>query len=205
MSTLLDRRRSARGSDGRARHDMRSYQRFRAPFTAAVPRRAGAQVYDATAAFGSYFYKALVLDCDGTLWGGILGEDLADGHQARSAQLPGQHVLDVQHEFLALQTPRRPALPVSQERPGGCRRGSGEPSRRWSCATSTSPPNGSTGTTRSTNLAGLAADLNIGLDSMIFLDDSTFECEAVRSQLPMVSTLQVPAQPVRVPRPDRCR
>jgi FkbH-like protein len=33
----------------------------------------------------------------------------------------------------------------------------------------------------------------VGLDSIVFLDDSSFECEAVRQQLPMVKTVQVPA------------
>jgi FkbH-like protein len=43
------------------------------------------------------------------------------------------------------------------------------------------------------NLESLAAELNIGLDSMIFIDDSPFESEAVRSRLPQVTTIQVPS------------
>jgi FkbH-like protein len=45
---------------------------------------------------------------------------------------------------------------------------------------------------KASNIRSLAQELNIGLDSMIFLDDSSFECEAVRQQLPMVKTVQVP-------------
>jgi FkbH-like protein len=35
---------------------------------------------------------------------------------------------------------------------------------------------------------------------MVFLDDSSFECEAVRQQLPMVKTMQVPATLTEYPR-----
>jgi hypothetical protein len=101
-------------------HDMRSYQRFRAPFTPAFLDEVAAEVYYATRAFGSYFYKALVLDCDGTLWGGILGEDLAEGIKL-GPYLPGQHVLADPARDPVAPTPRRPPLPVLQERHGGGR------------------------------------------------------------------------------------
>mgnify|MGYP001796308496 CR=1 FL=1 len=42
------------------------------------------------------------------------------------------------------------------------------------------------------NQRELAAELNRGLDSIVFLDDSDVECAAVRSQLPQVYTVQVP-------------
>jgi FkbH-like protein len=45
---------------------------------------------------------------------------------------------------------------------------------------------------KASNIRSLSQELNIGLDSMVFLDDSSFECEAVRQQLPMVKTFQVP-------------
>jgi len=34
------------------------------------------------------------------------------------------------------------------------------------------------------SLKRIATTLNIGLDSLVFVDDSDFECEAVRTQLP---------------------
>ena len=84
-------------------HDVRSYQRFRAPFTPAFLDEFAGEVYYATRGFGAYFYKALVLDCDGTLWGGILGEDLAEGIKLGPFGYPGSMYWRMQHEFLALQ------------------------------------------------------------------------------------------------------
>jgi FkbH-like protein len=42
------------------------------------------------------------------------------------------------------------------------------------------------------NLQAIAGELNIGLDSLVFIDDSDFECNAVRSALPAVRVFQVP-------------
>jgi len=43
-----------------------------------------------------------------------------------------------------------------------------------------------------TNLRQIAKELNIGLDSIVFVDDSSFEVNLVREQLPEVMVLQVP-------------
>jgi FkbH-like protein len=49
------------------------------------------------------------------------------------------------------------------------------------------------------SLVGIARELNIGLDSLVFVDDSEFECEAVRERLPMVTTFAVPRNPYEYP------
>jgi FkbH-like protein len=46
----------------------------------------------------------------------------------------------------------------------------------------------------------IAGELNIGLDAIVFVDDSTFECESVRAQLPEVCVVQVPADLDEYPR-----
>jgi FkbH-like protein len=45
------------------------------------------------------------------------------------------------------------------------------------------------------NLAALAQELNLGLDSFIFVDDSAAECEAVRRALPDVEVVELPKDP----------
>ena len=179
-------------------HDMRSYQRFGAPFTPAFLDEFAAEIYYATRGFGAYFYKALVLDCDGTLWGGILGEDLAAGIKLGPFTNPGSMYWRVQHEFLSLQ--RRGVLLclcskndaadvdlVLATHPEMVLREEDIVAKRvnWE--------------DKVANLESLVAELNIGLDSMVFLDDSPFECDSVRSRLPMVKTLQVPADLSKYP------
>jgi hypothetical protein len=45
------------------------------------------------------------------------------------------------------------------------------------------------------NLAELAADLNVGIDSFVFADDSPYECGLVRRQLPDVTVIQLDNEP----------
>ena len=169
----------------------RSYARFRAPFTPAFFDLVAAQAFVSTRAFGSYFYKALALDCDGTLWGGTLGEDLADGIKLGPFSYPGNVYWRLQHEFLRLQ--RGGALlclsskndpadvdAVLASHPDMVIRDEHIVARRvnWD--------------DKVIGLESLAEELGIGLEAMVFVDDSPFECENVRTRLPMVETIQIP-------------
>jgi FkbH-like protein len=182
-----------------AAHDVHSYHRFRAPFTPAFLDRFAGQVFGLTRGFGSYYYKALVLDGDNTLWGGILGEDLAEGIKLAPYGHPAGIFWQVQNDFLALQ--RRGVLlamcsknnaadvdELLKTHPSMVLRNEEFVVKRvnWD--------------EKAANLESIAKELNIGLDAIVFVDDSPFECEAVRNQLPMVKTLQVPAKLFEYPR-----
>ena len=47
---------------------------------------------------------------------------------------------------------------------------------------------------KSQNIRSLAQELNLGLDSFIFLDDNPVECAEVRSGCPEVLTLRLPIE-----------
>jgi FkbH-like protein len=49
------------------------------------------------------------------------------------------------------------------------------------------------------NLKALAQELNLGLDSFIFIDDNPVECAEVQAKCPEVLTLQLPEQPEEIP------
>ena len=46
---------------------------------------------------------------------------------------------------------------------------------------------------KATNLRRIAAELNLGLDSLVFVDDSDFEANLIRQLLPEVEVLRVPS------------
>jgi FkbH-like protein len=50
------------------------------------------------------------------------------------------------------------------------------------------------------NLKEIAQELNIGLDSLVFVDDSSFEVNLIREQLPEVTVLHVPERLYEYPR-----
>ncbi len=178
----------------RAAFDLRFYLRNTAPYAPPLLDEWARQVTAVSRAYGTRFPKALVLDCDNTLWGGILGEDLASGIRLSPDSYPGNVFHRAQTEFLALQ--RRGVLlclcskndadevaTVLASHPDMVLRPPDIIASQvnWS--------------DKVENLRQLAQDLNIGLDSLVFLDDSAFECEAVRSQTPQVTVFQVPASP----------
>ena len=51
---------------------------------------------------------------------------------------------------------------------------------------------------KASNIKEIAEELNIGLDSMVFVDDSDFEVNLVREYLPQVHVIQTPKDPTQI-------
>lgn len=171
--------------------DSRFYFRSKAPYTSVFFDELAKRVSLATRGFGTYFYKVLILDCDNTLWRGVVGEDLISGIGLDRHDYPGNIFWKIQNEILALE--KSGALlclcsknnltdvdEVLEKHPNMVIRENHIAVKKvnWE--------------DKASNIRSLSQELNIGLDSMVFLDDSSFECEAIRQQLPMVKTFQVP-------------
>lgn len=189
---LIDTQDVVRAVGQNAAFDTRFYFRSKAPYTGAYMNELARRIAAAARGFGAHFYKVLALDCDNTLWGGVIGEDLLAGIKLGPYDYPGNIFWRMQHEFaalerqgilLALVTKNNPADvdEVLRKHPDMVLREAKIVARKvnWE--------------DKPSNLRALATELNVGLDSIVFLDDSSFECEAVRQQLPMVKTVQVPA------------
>jgi FkbH-like protein len=137
--------------------------------------------------------KCLVVDLDNTVWGGVLGDDGIDGievagtyrgnafrnFQRALKQIAAQGVLlaAVSKNDLA------PVRQVLREHPGMTLREDAfvRVVANWR--------------PKHDNITELAAALNIGTDSMVFLDDSAYECGLVRRELPAVRTIQLDDEP----------
>ncbi len=137
--------------------------------------------------------KCIVLDLDNTLWGGVVGEDGFDGIQL-SLSAPGnsfiafqQSLLDLYHRgvLLAINSRNNPdeALKVIREHPNMILKEKYFAASRLNWAD------------KAQNLRELAQELNIGLDSMVFLDDDPTNRALVRALLPEVETPELPANP----------
>ena len=137
--------------------------------------------------------KALVLDLDNTLWGGVIGEDGIDGVKL-NINYPGNEFYDFQKiimslynrgVILAVNSKNDPdyALEVFQKHPYMLIKENNLGAYRinW--------------TDKATNIIQLAKDLDIGIDSLVFLDDNPIERERVRSSAPEVLTVEMPSSP----------
>jgi FkbH-like protein len=141
--------------------------------------------------------KVIVLDADNTLWGGIIGEDGMNGI-ALGPDYPGNAFLDFQRRLLdyrqrgfilALCSKNNQAdvEQVLHEHPHQILRNEHFAAQRVNWLP------------KPDNLASLAEELNLGLDSFVVVDDSNYECAAIRQAFPQVEVVQTPPKPVDVP------
>ncbi len=135
--------------------------------------------------------KCLILDCDNTLWGGIIGEDGLQGIQLNPHEYPGNVFYHVQQNVVQLikrgilvalcsKNNERDVLEVLNNHPHCLLRQSDLVSWRinWE--------------NKANNIQSLAEELNLGMDSFIFVDDDQSECELVKGMCPEVYVLPVP-------------
>jgi FkbH-like protein len=132
-------------------------------------------------------HKVLVLDCDQTLWRGVVGEDGVNGLTvspglARVQEFAVKIQADGALVCLVSKNAERDVLDVFERRSDMPLRLEHIVSHRinWE------PKPG--------NVASLARALNLGLDSFVFIDDNPLECAQMRAELPQVVTLQLPPE-----------
>jgi len=137
--------------------------------------------------------KCLVVDLDNTLWGGILGEDGIDGVKL-GPDYPGSAFVEFQRYIAQLQARGTILAIASKNNPGDVEQMFAKhpfmglkPDQFSSRQVGWQP--------KSESLAAIAKELNIGLEHLVFVDDSPFECEHVREVLPQVTVIQLPAEP----------
>lgn len=135
--------------------------------------------------------KALVLDCDNTMWKGIVGEDLTDGIACNGSQKNGVYFEEVQYLAQALNR-KGVVLAINSKNnaPDVDAVFTGRPDMplkadeflikkvNWQ--------------DKVTNLKEIAKEINIGIDSLVHMDDSDFEVNYIKANLPEVQTIQVP-------------
>jgi FkbH-like protein len=137
-------------------------------------------------------YKVIVLDCDNTIWRGIVGEDGIDGIQLSPGfQALQQFMIEQQNAGMVLclcsKNNEADVMEVFEKRTDMPLRLDHLVSWRINWL----PKSG--------NIRDLAEELNLGLDSFIFLDDNPVECAEVRLNCPEALTLQLPKQDDDIP------
>jgi FkbH-like protein len=145
--------------------------------------------------------KALVVDLDNTLWGGVIGEDGMNGIKL-GTEYPGAAFQSVHRVLLDLnrrgillaicsKNNHDDAIEVLEKHPGMLVRRTHFAAMRinW--------------TDKAQNLREIAVELNIGVDSLAFLDDNPIERQQVRSALPDVFVIDLPADPMKFARAIR--
>ena len=137
--------------------------------------------------------KCIVLDLDNTLWGGIIGEDGLEGITLGNTS-PGIEYVEFQKALLSLynrgiilaicsKNNYDDAIKVFREHPFQVLKEDHFAAMRinWQ--------------NKALNLKELAAEINIGLDSMVFFDDNPVERAQVSQVHPEVLVVEMPKNP----------
>jgi FkbH-like protein len=143
--------------------------------------------------------KAIIFDCDNTLWGGILGEEGAQNILLSSKQKGGTPFEEVQtiakslnKEGIIIGICSKNNLTdvesVLKNHDGMTLKSEDFSIKKinWDDKVS--------------NLQSIAKTLNIGTDSLVFVDDSDFEVNFVKERLPEITIIKVPEKTVDYPK-----
>ena len=138
--------------------------------------------------------KCVVLDLDNTLWGGVIGEDGMEGIALGEERI-GLAFAEFQDELLNLsrkgillvicsKNNEEDALAVFRQHPSMRLKETHFAARRinWQ--------------DKAANLRELAAELDLGLDSFVLIDDSPSERALIRAELPEVLVPEWPQDPM---------
>ena len=171
--------------------DLRLFQSSKSLYSTKFLLEYAKNVKPAFMAATGHTKKVLALDCDNTLWSGILGEDGEASILMSDLTLKGKAFREVQTIIRGL---RKEGVlivlcsknnlsdvdKVFRDHPDMILQGDDIAAKRvnWQ--------------DKATNLSELSTELNLGLDSFVFVDDSEFELGLIQKELPQVKCVLVP-------------
>lgn len=136
--------------------------------------------------------KAIIFDCDNTLWKGILGEDGISGIDMSAQSKTGQIYNKIQQ--IAIWLSNQGVIV------GLCSKNNSEDVEKvlrehvdMKLTNEHIVISEINWQDKASNFREIAKKLNIGLDSVVFVDDSSFEINLIKEQIPEILTFQVPS------------
>jgi FkbH-like protein len=171
-------------------YDYRFWHIGRAPYTRQALCEIAMEDFKFIRSLKGKSKKCFVLDCDNILWGGIIGEDGLAGIKLGQTY-PGSAYYEFQQEVLNLynrgvilalcsKNNEDDVWEVFRKHPDMILR------EKHIAAAQINWRD------KAANIRQIAVDLNIGLDSLVFIDDSEFEVNLIRNTLPEVEVIHMP-------------
>jgi FkbH-like protein len=136
------------------------------------------------------FKKCLVLDLDNTLWGGVVGDEGTHGIELGNISASGEAYLAFCRYVKSLKD-RGVLIAINSKNDPENARVVFEKHPEMPLKLNDFSSFICNWNAKSTNLLTISEELNIGLDSIVMVDDSSFECAQIRSALPEVEVLEL--------------
>ncbi|MCP4650697.1 MAG: HAD-IIIC family phosphatase [PVC group bacterium] len=170
-------------------YDFRYWHIAKAPYSKKALQQISSEDFKYIRALKGKNKKCLILDCDNTLWGGVVGED-GFSNIKLGRNYPGSSYFEFQQEVVNLyhrgiiialcsKNNEEDVWEVFNTHPDMILKAE---------HIATSQINWQD---KASNIRQIALDLNIGLDSIVFMDDSEFEIKLIRNALPDVTTIHL--------------
>ncbi len=168
-------------------YDIRGKYRWNAPYSKEMISDMVAEIDRHIRTLNSETKKCIVVDCDNVLWGGIISEDGIERIKLDSSGLGReyqdfQRYLKLMYDYgiiiaVCSKNDQVDVMRMFREHNAMILREEHISSFRvnWQ--------------SKAENIKEIAAELNIGLESMVFVDDSEFEVNSVRALLPEVTSI----------------
>ena len=142
--------------------------------------------------------KAIIMDCDNTLWSGIIGEDGFNKIDMSKNSKIGKIFYEIQNIIISMsqmgvivglcsKNNLNDVEYVINKHPDMLIKNKHLSIKKINWLN------------KAENLSQIAKDLNIGIDSLVFVDDSSFEIGLINKMLPEVTTIQVPKNLYKYP------
>lgn len=171
-------------------YDLRYWHIGRAPFARQALREIAIEDFKFIRSLKGKTKKCLVLDCDNTLWGGIIGEDGLAGIKLGQTY-PGSAYYEFQQEILNFynrgiilalcsKNNKEDVWEVFRKHPDMILKEKHIATAQINWRD------------KAANLRQIALDLNISMDSLVFIDDSEFEINLIHKVLPEVEVIHMP-------------
>lgn len=169
--------------------DLRGFYSSKALYSADYFKSYASYILPVFLSMNSRTKKAMILDCDNTLWKGIVGEDGVHNLEYSKLSKKGLPYYEVQ--LIANRLSKRGIII------GLCSKNNEEDVeevfKQKNVAIEPSVVIKKVNwQDKASNLREITKELNIGIDSLVFIDDSNFEVNLVKEKLPEVSVIQVP-------------
>ncbi len=190
---LIDLNRIALQLGAEAFRDRKLYYSAKMPLSLLALPAVAEQVLDVVAAIQGKIKKCVILDLDNTLWGGVIGDDGLEGIQI--GELGVGHAFEALQHWLKDLKERGIILAVCSKNNEDTAKLPFEKHPEMVLRLSDIAMFVANWEDKASNIRMIQDSLNIGMDSIVFLDDNPFERGVVRSLIPDITVPELPEDP----------
>lgn len=174
-------------------HDDKLYYIAKMPLSTNILPEVAKQILDVIKALNGKFKKCVILDLDNTLWGGVIGDDGLKSIQI--GELGLGHVFSEFQMWLKELKNRGIILAVCSKNNEDIAKEPFEKHPEMILRLDDISMFVANWEDKATNIKHIQETINIGMDSIVFIDDNPFERNLVKGMIPDITVPELPEDP----------